>query len=94
MAAVSRFCAAAATASLRAMTQRGNDSDGDTANSKGNTVLGHVIPRRRFTRWAAWYFLLYCGLPVLALGLLVDLLLYTVFTGLFGRCYAIFCLFT
>lgn len=72
------------------MTQRGNDSDGDTAN----TVLGHVIPKRRFTRWAAWYFVLYFGLPVLALGLLVDLLLYTVFAGLLGRCYAIFCLFT
>jgi len=55
-------------------------------------VYGHVIPKRRFTRWAAYYFLLYVGLTVLALGLLVDLLLYLVFDGLFGRCYALFCL--
>lgn len=56
-------------------------------------VLGHVIPRRRFTRWAVFYFLLYFCLPVLALGLLIDMLLYAVFAGLFGRCYALFCLF-
>jgi len=56
-------------------------------------VQGQVIPKRRFTRWAAWYFLLYFCLPVLALSLLVDALLYVVFTGLFDRCYALFCLF-
>lgn len=61
----------------------------DTSRS----VQGQVIPKRRFTRWAAWYFGLYVCLPVLALGLLVDVLLYVVFTGLFGRCYALFCLF-
>ncbi len=60
----------------------------DTSRS----VQGQVIPRRRFTRWAAWYFLLYFCLPVLALGLVVDALLY-LFTGVFGRCYALFCLF-
>lgn len=65
----------------------GGEGDGKTA------VLGHVIPRRRFTRWAVYYFLLYFCLPVLLLGLLIDVLLYTVFTGLFGRCYALFCLF-
>ena len=52
----------------------------------GRAVLGHVIPRRRFTRWAGYYFLLYFCLPVLLLGLLIDVLLYAVFTGLFGRC--------
>jgi hypothetical protein len=56
-------------------------------------VQGQVVPKRRFTRWAAWYFVLYFCLPVLALGLLVDALLYVVFTGLFDRCYALFCLF-
>jgi hypothetical protein len=55
-------------------------------------VYGHVIPKRRFTRWAAYYFLLYVGLPVLALGVLVDLLFYLVFDSLFGRCYALLCL--
>ena len=61
-------------------------------NENGGAVLGHVIPRRRFTRWAVYYFLLYVCLPVLAFAVLVDLLLYAVFTGLFGRCYALFCL--
>ncbi|WP_340115948.1 hypothetical protein [Pelagibius sp. 7325] len=60
---------------------------------EGATVLGHVIPKRRFTRWAAYYFVLYFCLPVLAVGIVVDLLLYAVFTGLFDRCYALFCLF-
>ena len=69
------------------MTEDRRDDD------RGGAVLGHVIPRRRFTRWAVYYFLLYFGLPVLLLGLVVDVLLYTVFTGLFGRCYALFCLF-
>lgn len=65
-----------------------------TEQSKGAAeVHGQVIPKRRFTRWAAYYFMLYFCLPVLALGLLVDLLLYVVFTGLFDRCYALFCLF-
>ena len=56
-------------------------------------VQGQVIPKRRFTRWALYYFLLYFCLPVLALGALVNALLYLVFTGIFGRCYALFCLF-
>jgi len=60
---------------------------------EGDAVLGQVIPKRRFTRWAAYYFVLYFCLPVVALGIVVDLLLYAVFTGLFGRCYALFCLF-
>jgi len=68
------------------------DSDDDSAPD-GGAILGHVIPKRRFTRWAVYYFFLYFCLPVLALGLVIDLLLYTVFTGLLGRCYAIFCLF-
>ena len=67
--------------------------DDGTEGGQGEGVLGHVIPRRRFTRWAAYYFLLYLCLPVLVLGMLVDGLLYLVFTGLFDRCYAIFCLF-
>ena len=68
-------------------------ASGGSGKGQAEGVLGHVIPKRRFTRWAAWYFLLYFCLPVLALGALVDLALYFVFTGLFDRCYAIFCLF-
>ncbi len=70
------------------MTEHGGDDD-----KNGGAVLGHVIPRRRFTRWAVLYFLLYFCLPVLLLGLAIDITLYAVFTGLFGRCYALFCLF-
>lgn len=56
-------------------------------------IRGHRIPKRRFTAWALYYVLLYVGLPVLVLGLLADAVLYFVFTGLLGRCYALFCLF-
>jgi hypothetical protein len=52
-----------------------------------------VVPPRRFTRWAALYFVLFFCLPFLGLCLLFDVLLYLVFTGMFGRCYAILCLF-
>ncbi|HMA14414.1 MAG: hypothetical protein ACM35H_09065 [Bacteroidota bacterium] len=51
-----------------------------------------MIPKRRFTRWAAWYAFVYLCLPVLALGALLDALLY-LFTPVLGRCYALFCLF-
>lgn len=61
-------------------------------DDEDGAVLGHVIPRRRLTRWAYYYVLLYLCLPVLLLGLLTDVLLYAVFTGLFGRCFALFCL--
>lgn len=64
----------------------------DVDAAKG-AVLGHVIPGRRFTRWAAWYFLIWFCLPVLALGALIDALLYLVFTVLLSRCYALLCLF-
>jgi hypothetical protein len=56
-------------------------------------VHGQVIPKRRFTRWALYYFVIYFCLPVLVLGAAVDALLYFVFKGLFGSCYALFCLF-
>ena len=62
------------------------------AQETAASVRGHRIPKRRFTRWALYYFLLYVCLPVLLLGALFDGLLYLVFTGLFDRCYALFCL--
>ena len=55
-------------------------------------IHGIDIPSRRFTRWAALYFLLFFCLPVLGLGLALDVLLYLVFTRLFDTCYAILCL--
>lgn len=83
---------AAAMDSLAHMTGAGQDRVEQDGGAAKGSVLGHVIPKRRFTRWAAWYFVLYFCLPVLALGALTDALLYVVFTALFGRCYALFCL--
>src|SRR3546814_19543591 len=67
--AVSRFSTAAATTSLARMDAGEQGDDG----ARG-AVLGHVIQTRRFTRWAAWYFLLWFCLPVLDLGVAVGTL--------------------
>ncbi|TQV80540.1 hypothetical protein [Denitrobaculum tricleocarpae] len=56
-------------------------------------IRGHRIPKRRFTRWALYYFMLYIVLPVLSVSLLADALLYFLFTRFTGHCYALFCLF-
>ncbi len=55
-------------------------------------IHGIVIPPRRFTRWAALYFLLFFCLPVLGLSLALDVALYLVFTQVFETCYALLCL--
>lgn len=62
-------------------------------NKGTDTIHGIVVPRRRFTRWAAIYFLGYFCLPLLALCFLVDLALYFLFTEVFGTCYAVLCWF-
>ena len=74
------------------MAERPTESPGSPGRAVPE-IRGHRIPKRRFTAWALYYFLLYVGLPVLVLALLVDAVLYVVFTGLLGRCYALFCLF-
>ena len=56
------------------------------------TVRGHHIPKRRFTRWALYYVLLYVCLPALLAAAAVDAVLYLVFTRFFDRCYALVCL--
>ncbi|WP_282609039.1 hypothetical protein [Pelagibius sp. Alg239-R121] len=56
-------------------------------------VRGHRIPKRRFTRWALYYFTLYIVLPVLAVSLLADAFMYFLFTRFTDHCYALFCLF-
>lgn len=57
------------------------------------TVAGHEIPRRRFTRYALWYFLGLVALPVLGLGLALDVVMYLIATRWLGMCYGILCLF-
>jgi hypothetical protein len=65
---------------------------GHTLGRGGAPVRGHRLPRRRFTGWAAVYFLAFVALPVLALGLALDALFYAL-SARAGSCYAIFCLF-
>lgn len=67
-------------------------AEGEDAEGPAGAVLGHVVPKRRFTRWAAWYAVLYLCLPLLALGALIDALLY-VAAPILGHCFALFCLF-
>jgi hypothetical protein len=57
------------------------------------TVAGHHLPPPRPTRHALRYVLLWFGLPLVTLLALLDLLLYLLFTRVFGVCYGIFCLF-
>ena len=71
------------------MAQQSSDSQA----GNGAKVRGQHIPKRRFTRWALYYFLLYVVLPVLAVSLVLDAVLYLVMTRFFDRCYAFFCLF-
>ena len=56
-------------------------------------IRGHRIPKRRFTRWALYYFTLYIALPVLTVSLLADAILYFFLTRFTDHCYALFCLF-
>ncbi len=56
-------------------------------------VHGHHIMAPRFTLWALLFFGLYVALPVLAIGLALDVILFFVFDRFFGSCYAILCLF-
>lgn len=69
---------------MRATKQRPAGANG--------SVGGHHLPPPRPTAWAALYFLLYVGVPLVGLLLLADLALFLVFTKLLGRCYGIACL--
>lgn len=60
------------------------------ARAKLQTVAGHRIPEPRITLMAIWLGFLWVGLPVLAIGGLLDLvaqLAFGVCTGLW--CYAV-----
>lgn len=60
--------------------------------SRAHTIHGVRLPRRRFTAWAALYFAAFVCAPVLGVAFLLDVLLYLIFDGLFGRCYGVLCL--
>ncbi len=59
---------------------------------KTPSVDGVSLPPRRFTAWAAFYFLLYFCAPVLGVALSLDIALYFLFTRLLDRCYGVMCL--
>ncbi len=54
-------------------------------------VRGFVVPRRRFTIWAALYFALFVCLPVLAIALGLDALLYVAVDKSFNTCLSVWC---
>ncbi|MEY2758138.1 MAG: hypothetical protein RIR33_1916 [Pseudomonadota bacterium] len=59
------------------------------ARAKIQTVAGHRLPEPRLTPMAIWLVFLWVGLPILAIGGLLDVVAQTVFglcTGLW--CYA------
>ncbi len=60
---------------------------------KAQSIGGHVLPGRRLTAWALYYFLLYFGAPVIGFALALDAVLFALFRYCLGTCFGIFCLF-
>lgn len=60
---------------------------------KAQSVNGYVLPGRRLTVWALYYFLLYFGAPVIAVAFILDLILFAFFRYELGTCFGVFCLF-
>jgi hypothetical protein len=59
---------------------------------KAPIVAGVLIPRRRFTIWAAVYFVVLFCLPVLLVALVLDVIFYVIFQQYFDACYGLLCL--
>jgi hypothetical protein len=55
------------------------------------SVNGIAFPRRRFTGWAAFYFIVFPGVPILGLALILDVIFYLVFTRFLETCHGVFC---
>lgn len=49
------------------------------------------VPGPRLTAWGALMIVVWLGLPLLAVMVLLDMVLYLVFTLLLGRCYGLMC---
>lgn len=56
---------------------------------RAQTVMGHRLLEPRLTAMAAFWGVVYFGLPVLALGLLLDMLV----QWITGRCIGLWCFF-
>ncbi|MBK19115.1 MAG: hypothetical protein CMM52_09815 [Rhodospirillaceae bacterium] len=59
---------------------------------KSQTVAGVSIPGRRYTAWAALYFVLFFCIPIMVVALALDTLFYFIFQEFFDSCYAVMCL--
>ena len=60
---------------------------------KSTRIMGLDIPRRRFTGWAALYFVVFFCVPLLALCAALDAILHVVLKAAFGICYGVPCWF-
>ena len=58
---------------------------------KPQSIHGILVPRRRFTVWAALYFALFVCLPVLIIALAADTLLYQAVDKPFDTCLSVWC---
>ncbi len=56
-------------------------------------IAGQEVPKRRFTPWALLYFVGLVALPVLGIGLALDMGLYVAAKQAGWSCYAVLCLF-
>lgn len=61
------------------------------ASKSPETIAGVRIPRRRFTVWAAIYFVLLVAVPVIGIALVLDLVIAEAVRAWFGACWGLFC---
>ena len=54
-------------------------------------IMGNDVPRRRFTRWAALYFIFFFCVPLLALCAALDAIIGVALKAAFGICYGVWC---
>ncbi|MEK9662624.1 MAG: hypothetical protein VW644_12995 [Alphaproteobacteria bacterium] len=65
----------------------------DMSLRKPVIVGGVTLPRRRFTGWAAVYFVVFALVPVTIVGVALDAAFYFLFAEAFDSCFALLCLF-
>lgn len=63
--------------------------DRQPAKRDEQTVMGHYLPEPKPTLWAAFWALVWIGLPALGIGLLLDFLV----QWITGRCFGLWCYF-
>ena len=61
---------------------------------KPSLIRGKLVPARRFTRQAFFYFILFVALPILGLAVVLDLIAWFIAANIFdASCYGIACFF-